>query len=310
MILTVTMNPSVDISYTLPNFKTDTVNRADSARKTAGGKGLNVARVIKQMGEEVLATGIVGGTLGDFIETTLKKEAIPYDFLKTTHESRNCIAILHDGEQTEILESGPTLSDEETNDFLLKFATLIQNKKILTISGSLPKGIPPTIYQKMTDMATENGTKIILDCSGALLKQSLAHPEKPFLIKPNQEELSQLLKTEISVEIPDLKKALSQPLFQDIPWIVISLGAKGAFIKVGNDYYQAMIPKVNAINPVGSGDATVAGLAVGILKEKSTEDIIKTAMTTGLLNALEPQTGCINYTNFETYYNQITVTKV
>src|SRR4051812_13701696 len=117
MILTVTMNPSVDISYPIPDFKLDDVNRVEGVRKTAGGKGLNVARVIKQMGEGVVTTGVLGGTIGDYIVQVLSKDRIENDFLKINQESRNCIAILHDSKQTEILESGPTLTAEDGVSF-------------------------------------------------------------------------------------------------------------------------------------------------------------------------------------------------
>lgn len=95
MILAVTMNPSVDISYQLSDFQLNDVNRCDEISKTAGGKGLNVARVIKLLQGNVLATGIIGGTLGTFITQELTKSKIPHDFSKTEKESRNCIALLH-----------------------------------------------------------------------------------------------------------------------------------------------------------------------------------------------------------------------
>lgn len=135
------MNPSVDISYPLSTLKLDDVNRIDQVRKTAGGKGLNVTRVISQLGEDVLATGIIGGTIGDFIIQELQKDGINSQFLKTEKESRNCIAILHEGMQTEILESGPTLTLEEGQAFLETFTELLSKVSLITVSGSLPKGL-------------------------------------------------------------------------------------------------------------------------------------------------------------------------
>ncbi|WP_368908939.1 PfkB family carbohydrate kinase, partial [Bacillus wiedmannii] len=112
-----------------------------NVRKTAGGKGLNVARVVKQMGEDVLATGVIGGTIGDYIIQELTKSDIRNHFYKINQESRNCIAILHEGKQTEILESGPSLSAEEGDAFLEKYRELLSEVSIVTISGSLPKGL-------------------------------------------------------------------------------------------------------------------------------------------------------------------------
>ena len=146
MILTVTMNPSVDISYPLTEFKLDTVNRVQEVSKTAGGKGLNVSRVIHLMDEKLTATGIVGGFLGKFIQKQLDETGIPHHFLEIEEESRNCIAILHDGKQTEILESGPTITKKQSEDFLSVFDTLLKDTTIVTISGSLPKGIDSAFY--------------------------------------------------------------------------------------------------------------------------------------------------------------------
>lgn len=307
MILSVTMNPSVDILYQLDSFHLDTTNRANKTKKTAGGKGLNVARVIKLMNEDVIATGILGGAIGEFIEKELKKSNIPSEFLKTEHESRNCIAILHEGNQTEILEAGPTLSEREENDFLEKYKQLVKEADVVTISGSLPKGIDSSIYQKMITIADGEQTAILLDCSGDPLRNAILNKEKPYLIKPNETELSQLLNREITSNPVQLKETLTQDLFQGIPWIVVSMGADGAFVKVNDTFYTVKIPKVNAVNPVGSGDATIAGLAVAISKQQTVADTIKTAMTTGLLNALEAETGYIDFSKFPQYFDQITV---
>jgi len=310
LILTVTMNPSVDISYPLTTLELDAVNRSTQTRKTAGGKGLNVTRVISLMKTDVLATGIVGGTVGMFIEKELLKEQIQYDFFKTEQESRNCIAILHEGKQTEILEAGPEFTKVEERAFFKKFAALICEMNLVTISGSLPLGIDPMIYHKMIKLGKTHQVKTLLDCSGNALKLAISNEPKPYLIKPNHEELCQLLEMKIPLKVVDLKAALLQDIFNGIEWIVVSLGANGALVKVKNDFYKAEIPKINVINPVGSGDATMAGLAAAIAQEKTVEDIIKTAMTTGMLNALEVQTGSINYDNFSHYFKKIVVHSV
>ncbi|MDG0933751.1 PfkB family carbohydrate kinase, partial [Bacillus paranthracis] len=138
-----------------------------------------------QLEEDVLATGVIGGTLGDFINQELKKAGIKNDFLKTEKESRNCIAILHEGMQTEILESGPTLSLKEGKAFLDKFEGLLSKTSFVTISGSLPKGLPDDFYHQMLVISHKKDVPVILDSSGESLKQVLLHKEKPFAIKPN-----------------------------------------------------------------------------------------------------------------------------
>lgn len=310
MILAVTMNPSVDISYPIDEFKLDDVNRVETVRKTAGGKGLNVARVVAQMEEGVLATGVLGGTIGEYIIQELTIGSIQNDFLRINQESRNCIAILHEGRQTEILEAGPTLTIEEGTAFLEKFESLLANVSIVTISGSLPQGLPTDFYHQMLEISHDKGIPVILDSSGESLKQALLYPEKPCAIKPNAAELSQLLGIEVGNTIISLKIAVDNDLFKGIEWIVVSMGGEGAFVKHGGDYYRITIPKIDVVNPVGSGDAAVAGLAVALKRHQTVEAVLKTAMSTGMLNTMEAGTGHINLTNFDQYFDLVKVNKL
>lgn len=310
MILVVTMNPSVDISYPIQDFKLDDVNRVENVRKTAGGKGLNVARVVKQMGEDVFATGVIGGTIGDYIIQELTKSDIRNHFYKINQESRNCIAILHEGKQTEILESGPSLSAEEGDAFLETYRELLSEVSIITISGSLPKGLESGFYRQMVEIGREKGIPVIVDTSGEPLRQILNHHVKPFAIKPNISELFQLFGMEVEESVSSLKQLLNNKLFHGIEWIVVSMGAAGSFLKHGADYYRVTIPAIKVMNPVGSGDATVAGLAVALKRKQAVSDILKTAMTTGMLNTMEEVTGYIDPEKFGQFFEMVEVIKI
>src|SRR5699024_10283301 len=136
MILTITMNPSIDVSYSLNTLMIDSINRVDQVSKTAGGKGLNVTRVLHQLKAPVLATGVLGGNFGDFIKEELRNEGIRYDFSEINGETRSCIAILHAGNQTEILEAGPEITEIEQNNFIEKYKKLLRDVDYITISGS------------------------------------------------------------------------------------------------------------------------------------------------------------------------------
>lgn len=311
MILTVTMNPSVDISYPIEEFKFDSVNRCKSVSKTAGGKGLNVSRVIHLLNEDLAATGIVGGFLGKFIQKELDQTQIAHHFYEIEEESRNCIAILHNDMQTEILESGPTITKTQQQEFLHTFQSLLKDVDVVTISGSLPNGIDPSFYNRMLDECYSHNIPVLLDSSGSSLEESLNHQHKPYLIKPNLEELKQLtLQEDKELSLSDLIDLLEQPLFKSIPIVVVSMGKDGAFVKWKEDYYKINIPTIPVINPVGSGDATLAGLAVAIKSNQTPIDTLKTAMTTGMLNTLEEKTGYIDRTKFDYYFNQIHVEKI
>ena len=310
-ILTLTLNPSVDISYPLNHLELDTVNRVSTTRKTAGGKGLNVARVIAQLGQKVAGSGFLGGDLGNFIAKKLSGDNIENWFMQISGETRNCIAILHDdGKQTEILESGPEITATEADDFLDHLEKYLDQIDLMTISGSLPKGLPTDFYSKLIELADRHGVQTLLDSSGEPLLKSLTSLHRPYLIKPNQDEIAQIAGQKID-DLDQLKKILLEnPLLSSIPWVVVSLGKDGAMAKAGMDLFYAKIPKINAVNPVGSGDSTVAGLAYALNKKADVEDVLKTAMTTGILNTLNAKTGCIDASLFENYYSQILIEKI
>lgn len=307
LIVTATLNPSVDISYKLPVFRIDEVNRVEDVSKTPGGKGLNVSRVLKQLGEDVAATGFLGGDLGNFIRKRITKLGIQDHFVPISGETRNCIAVIHEGYQTEILEGGPEIQPGETERFLEKFAELAKKAEIITISGSLPKGLPANFYIDVLKVAKKANTPVLLDVNGKLLKETLQGDNQPFLIKPNREELNDLV-GEFQGE--DWRKVLGLPIFKGIEWVVVSLGAEGAIVKQRDDFYRVTIPKVKAINPVGSGDSVMAGFASGLRRGLQDEELIKYGIAMGVLNAMEEQTGCINPANLSWCMANIQVEKI
>ena len=309
MILTVTMNPSIDISYPLEELKIDTVNRVAEVSKTAGGKGLNVTRVLAEIGDNVAATGLIGGTNGEFLLQNLHPN-VKQCFYNISGDTRNCIAILHEGKQTEILEAGPTITADEANGFLHYFKSLMESAEVVSISGSLPAGLPVDYYASLVELANQAGKPVILDCSGAALQAVLESPHKPTVIKPNNEELSQLLGKEVSEDLDELKEVLQEPLFAGIEWIIVSLGANGAFAKHGDTFYKVDIPRIQVVNPVGSGDSTVAGISSGLLHKESDQELLIKANVLGMLNAQEKMTGHVNMANYQALYDQLLVKEV
>ncbi|MBO0462585.1 tagatose-6-phosphate kinase [Enterococcus sp. DIV1298c] len=307
MILTITMNPSVDISYSFESFSEDTVNRVDKVRKTAGGKGLNVTRVLNQLGAEVSASGLLGGFLGEQIRSELDESGINHSFTQISGETRNCIAILHEGRQTEILEKGPTITEEEATLFLEEFKRTLRSADLAVFSGSLPAGIEKNFYVNILEICAAQGKPVVLDCAGDPLKTVLASPIKPLLIKPNTEELSDLLGVEETNDPNKVKQMLKNSIFKGVEWIIVSMGAKGMVAKHHEIFYDVTIPKIDVVNPVGSGDATVSGLAYALSKHKDDETILKTANTLGMLNAKEPTTGYVNLSNFDQLFETIEV---
>lgn len=310
MILTITMNPSVDIAYSIKQLNMDTVNRTDRVIKTPGGKGLNVTRVLAQLGDNVQATGLLGGELGAFLEAGLDKLNIKHSFYKIAGETRNCIAILHEGKQTEILEQGPEIYENEAEEFLSHFKTLLPSKGVVVISGSIPKGIAPDYYSKLVAICEAASIPVVVDCSGIALEKVLEGSHKPTVIKPNVEELSQLLRIGVSGDTEELKSVLMDKRFKGVEWVIVSLGAKGVFAKHRDKFYKVNIPKIEVVNPVGSGDSAVAGIAFSLEIGVDDKELLKTASVLGMLNAKELLTGYVNLSNFEELNNQIEIVEV
>lgn len=311
MILTVTMNASVDITYVMEHFLINETNRVQNIKKNAGGKGINVTRVLNQVGAKVLASGVIAGSTGQFIEQQLAEQGIPQEFYKAKGESRNNISIIQGGNQTEILESGPVLSLDDLSGYRSLFERLLGQADTIAISGSLPRGVPDDYYAQLIAAANRNGKKVLLDASGSTLEASLRGASKPLLIKPNRNELADLLQKEIDLDnIEGLKQDLCSEQFAGIEWIVLSLGPAGALIKKQNRFYRAVVPDVRVINPIGSGDSVIAGLAQGIDRADTTKEIITRGMTFGVLNAMEERPGFLNLAAREEVSRAVKITDI
>ena len=237
-------------------------------------------------------------------------QEIGKEFFEIQGETRNCIAILHEGQQTEILEKGPSVSEEEGQAFLDHYEALLPDVAVVAISGSLPAGLPLDYYSQLVERAKKAGKPVVLDCSGASLEKALVAPVQPTVIKPNNEELSQLLGYEVTTDLDQLKEVLQSDLFKGIEWVIVSLGADGAFAKHGDVFYKVDIPKIEVVNPVGSGDSTVAGIASALYHQEDDQAFLTKANVLGMLNAQEATTGHINIHRYDDLYQQINVKEV
>ena len=313
MILTVTMNPSIDTAYQLDHLVVDDVNRVEP-KKTAGGKGLNVSRVLVQLGDDVLATGLLGGHMGEFLADRMGDDGIANDFTPIAGESRICIAVLHDGNQTEFLESGPTVSADELAAFTAHFAELVAREDCdcVTISGSLPRGVAAAYYAGMVAVAVQAGVPVLLDTSGAALDEALAADVKPTLIKPNLTEINGLLGTAFTPDdLPALQAALAgDDRFAGIPWVVVTMGGAGAVAFHEGKGYRVVMPNIPAVNATGSGDSTIAGFAHALAAGADDDTVLRCGNTCGKLNAMDPQTGHLVMERWDEVYNAVQITEL
>ncbi len=308
MILTITLNPSIDRRYVVDGFEKGRVFRAREVQYTPGGKGLNVTKVIKAFNEPVVATGFLGGRSGEYIKDQLDDMNIQHKFVDIRGETRSCIAILSDDKsQTEVLEDGPYIFKEETLNFYELYRDIIKECEIICASGSLPKGLTSDTYRKLIDIAKEQNKKFILDTSGEALR--LGVEGAPFLVKPNKEELENLVGHSIINEY-EIFKSAKHLLDKGINIVVISLGSKGSVV-FSNDYaYMVKPPKVNAINPVGSGDSMVAGFAVALKRDYDFETMIRFASACGTANAMEAETGKVDIDNVRRLMKEIKIEEI
>ena len=308
MILSVTMNPSQDKVYIVDDFSVNNIYRTNHYTATAGGKGLNVARVVKELKEDIITTGLLGGMTGTFIKDELKKLKIKNEFVNISGETRTCINITDqkNNTTTEILETGPKIKNSEIKRFIEKYKKLIKKADIITLSGSLPKGLDDDFYYELVVYAKKMDKKVILDTSGQPLKEGIK--AKPYMIKPNEDELNNLFDQNIK-KLSDYIKALDKIKEMGIKLPVISLGKDGAVAMVENNYYHFKLPQVDVINTVGSGDAFVAGCAIGLQKNNLIETI-KLGIACGTANTMFVKTGKVTVQKVNQFLNKIEVVKI
>jgi tagatose 6-phosphate kinase len=302
------MNPSQDKVYIVDDFSVNNIYRTNHYTATAGGKGLNVARVVKELKEDIITTGLLGGMTGTFIKDELKNHKIKNEFVNISGETRTCINITDqkNNTTTEILETGPKINKSEINRFIEKYKTLIKKADIITLSGSLPKGLDDDFYYELVVYAKKMDKKVILDTSGQPLKEGIK--AKPYMIKPNEDELNNLFDQNIK-KLSDYIKALDKIKEMGIKLPVISLGKDGAVAMVENNYYHFKLPQVDVINTVGSGDAFVAGCAIGLQKNNLIETI-KLGIACGTANTMFVKTGKVTVQKVNQFLNKIEVVKI
>ncbi len=308
MITVINLNVSIDKRYELEDIIKGKVMRARAVENTAGGKGLHVANVAAILGEEVFATGFIGGETGEFIVDKLQEMGINNNFIKIKGATRECLAFITDDLiQTEILEPGPEVTNEELNLFLSLYETLLLESSIVVASGSIPQNIPKEIYADLIRRASAMGKKFLLDTSGELLVKGME--AKPFFIKPNKEEL-EMITGQTFVNEEHIFQQINKLNAAGIEWVVVSLGDKGFLAGHQGKKYKVQIPKVTVKNPVGSGDALVSGFAVGLERNYSIEKLLAFAAACGTANAMEVETGFVRKKEVEKIAREITVLKL
>jgi len=289
MIITLTLNPAIDHTVVVDEFAPGDTNRARESRTDVGGKGINVSRVLKELGSDSLAMGFVSGGLGRFIESSLNSLGIADDFIHTPGQTRTNITIVEKRREvtTTINEAGPNTDPHYMTLLFNRLKKRLHPGDWLVIGGSVPPPLPATAYADIIEFARARGAITVLDADGEALAKGIA--ACPYLVKPNRKELQRLLgrdprKMETMLEAAEHIRA------GGINTVVISRGVEGAVAVGDSGEFQAIPPAVQAVSAVGAGDSMVAGLVHVLSRGGTLSEALQLATAAGTATALSPGT--------------------
>jgi 1-phosphofructokinase len=257
MIVTVTFNPSLDRTMAFQSLVRGEVQRADSTLEDPGGKGVNVTRFVTARGGDSVAVLPAGGPMGHALTSALDEAEIPYRAIPIHGRTRANVAVVEpDGTTTKLNEAGPVLSDSEVDALVAAVAELATEGGWVAVAGSLPTGQSTDVVTRVAEAARAAGSKFALDISGQALADGLL--VKPDLIKPNEEELGEILGREL-VTIEEVVSGCEEARALGAGAVICSLGAKGAVLVDADGTWHGTGPKVPVVSTVGAGDSVLSG---------------------------------------------------
>ncbi|MEV4092489.1 1-phosphofructokinase family hexose kinase [Streptosporangium saharense] len=293
-VLTVTLNLALDVTYVAGDVDWDGVNRVGTVHRRAGGKGVNVARVLAALGCEVLVTGLAGGPNGEAALADLTAAGLPTALTPIAAPSRATLAVHDHGRELRrtalFNEPGPTVTEDEIARFLSDYDTRLRGAAAVVISGSLPTGVSPRLYAELAARARAHGVPAIVDADGEPLRHAPGgHPE---IVKPNAEELARALAGSDEPHGPDAAVRGAQVLRRSgAGAVVVSLGADGLLAVTREGAWRAAMPYRVEGNPTGAGDALVAGLTLGLVEGTPWPERLRRAAALGAAAVAAPVAG-------------------
>ncbi len=292
MILTVTLNPAVDRTCRMESLEPGRVNRIKSVHSVAGGKGINVARVLRSFHMPAAGAGFLGGLGGRFIESSMEEAGIECHFTKIRGETRTNTNILgEDGAVTELLEPGPPVTEKELAQFRKQFLGCLERCGTVVLSGSAPEGVPENIYGQLIEECHAAGCRVLLDTSGELLREGAK--ALPDLVKPNRKELEYLAGRELPSREELLKEARGL-VRSGVGRVVVSLGEEGLlYVDREQELYQPA-KRVAAVNTVGCGDTVTASFCMSLLAGEAADISLRKASALAAVNAVGGGNGNIS----------------
>ena len=280
MIYTLTLNPALDYDMYLENeLEAENLNLAKEVNYRAGGKGINVSKVLKNLGIESTAIGYVAGFVGDFIVKDLQKDGIKSEFVELDGITRINVKVNGNDKETELTGVSPKITDEKLQELVKKMADL-KDGDILVLSGSIPLSISNKIYKELSENVKAN-VEIVLDTRGNLLQDNI---HNNLFVKPNIHELRDMFGEKLETKQKIVEKC-KYFLDRGVKNVILSRGGDGALLVNKKFVLEASVPKGKLINSIGAGDSMVAGFVAGFVKGMSTEDAFKLAVASGSATA-------------------------
>jgi tagatose 6-phosphate kinase len=290
VILTVTLNPAWDVTYTVARLELGGSHRVEEMQARAGGKGINVGRVLHAMGQATLVTGVLAGGVGDAVARDLETVGIDAWFveLNGSGQTRRTVTVVDgsSGTATVLREPGPAAGTLDWPALRERLASLIQASEVTVLAGSLPPAVPDDAYADLIEAAHRAGGRVVLDAEGAALRAGLA--AGPDLVKPNQAEMASV------VGSSDPYVGARALLAAGARAAVVSVGPDGLVAAMGDQLWHARPPALEAVNATGAGDAAAAALAVGLRDRLSWPDMLRTAVAWSAAAVLEPVAGRVS----------------
>ena len=276
MIYTVTLNPSIDYIVRLDQVQVGSVNRMDSDDKFAGGKGINVSRVLKRLDIPNTATGFIGGFTGKFITDTLAEEEIETRFVQVAEDTRINVKIKAD-QETEINGTGPTVEPAQLEELKAILSSLTAEDTVV-FAGSSAKNLGNVIYKDLIALTRKTGAQVVCDFEGQTLIDSLDY--QPLLVKPNNHELGAIFGVKLE-SLDEIEKYARELLAKGAQNVIISMAGDGALLVTSEGAYFAKPIKGTVKNSVGAGDSMVAGFTGEFVKSKDAVEGFKWGVACG-----------------------------
>jgi tagatose 6-phosphate kinase len=263
MIATVTLNLALDVTYAVPEVMWHAANRVTAVHERAGGKGVNVSRVLGALGHKTVVCGFAGGPTGEAIRADLASAGFDTMLTPIVSNSRRTVAVVDAsaGDATGFWEPGPSIEQGEWSAFLRAYDTVLGEARAVVLAGSLPPGLPADAYAELCCRARRTGVPAILDADGEALREGLAG--RPALIKPNSDELARAGGEGDPVRAAQALRAAGADA------VVVSRGAEGLLAITGEGHWHAAPAERLTGNPTGAGDAAVAALTAGLAGGRS-----------------------------------------